>query len=406
LFFIYLGISCWLITKIKFITNTKLGHRTIIILFLLRLIVGLINGYISLYYYPRSDTYTFQLHGLEEYDLLLNAPRQYFTNWFTYDYHNSNVLWNNLSKMLMIKMMSVFDIFSRGNFFINIIFYNFLAFFGPVAFYRIFINLFPGQKKMLLIGLFFLPSLLYFSTAIHKDGLIFLGLGICCYHLFYMMREGASIKRILCLFIGFSILLLLRNFVLITLIPAMTAWLIAEKNRKFAFPVFTIVYLFFIILFFNARRLHPALDLPKYVSTRQIAFVEIANKSQSAVNVNSLYPTFSSFLTSFPQALNHSLIRPYITETTTLLYIPAAIEIIIYEILLLIFLLFRRDQKPDPFISFGIFFSLSMFLMIGYTIPILGAIVRYRSIYFPFLVIPVLCYIDWNKVKAAIHLKK
>jgi hypothetical protein len=300
----------------------------------------------------------------------------------------------------MIKLLSIFNIFSGGNFFVNTVLFNFFVFFGPVAFYRIYIRLFPGKKLLLIIALFLLPSLLYFSAGIHKDGLVFLALGLCCYNIFFMTRDRFTVVRLTGLITGLVIIFLMRNFLLITLLPAITAWLISERNKKFILQTFMLVYLLFIFAFFFAGKIHPSLDLPQYVSTRQIAFVEIAKSGQSSININPLFPHFRSFLNNSPQALNHSLMRPYLTERFSLLYIFAAIEIFIYELIFLAFLLFAQaKRKVDPFVYFGIFFSISMFLMIGYTIPIIGAIVRYRSIYFPFVILPLLCYLDLNKIK-------
>lgn len=413
LFFIYLGFFCWLLNKIKFIKNTGIGERTIIILFLLRIVAGIINGYINLYYYPGTDIAFFHQEGINEYHILLSDPREYFTNLFKYHQQNSGLFdisdsfWNTLRVNLMVKLLSLFNVLSGGNFFINTIFYNFLIFLGSVAFYKIFIRLFPGKRSILIIALFLLPSLIYFTSGTHKDGLIFLGLGISCYNVYLIIRDGFSVKRLLLAMVGLCIIFLLRNFVLITLLPALVAWIIAERRKKFTLQTFIVVYLFSIVLFFNLGRLHPSLDMPQYVSTRQIAFVEIAKGGESAININPLFPHFRSFLNNSPQALNHTLMRPYLTEKFTLLYIPAAVEIFIYEVLFLLFLLFRtKNKKIGPFVYFGIFFSLSMFLMIGYTIPIIGAIVRYRSIYFPLLIIPLICYTDWDKVKTFLHFKK
>lgn len=412
-FFIYLVVFCWLLTRIRFIKETGLGNKIIIVLFLIRIVAGLFNGYINLYYYPGTDTAFFHQEGISEYHLLFNDPKEYLTNIFNYHQKNPGLFdindsfWNNLRGNLMIKLLSLFNIFSRGNFFINIIFYNFLIFFASVAFYKIFIRLLPGKNQWLIPALFVLPSLIYFSAGMHKDGLIFLGMGISCYNLFFALKEGFSLSKLLWLIVGLSIIFLLRNFVLVTLLPAIIAWVLAEKNKNFVLPTFIAVYLFFILVFFNMGRIHPALDLPKYVSDRQIAFIEIAKESRSAININPLFPHFRSFLNNSPQALNHTLMRPYLTEKFTLLYIPAAIEIFIYEILFLTFLLFRSTiKKPPPFIYFGVFFSLSIFLMIGYTVPIIGAIARYRSIYFPLLIIPVIYFTDWEKVKAFLHVKK
>ena len=52
------------------------------------------------------------------------------------------------------------------------------------------------------------------------------------------------------------------------------------------------------------------------------------------------------------------------------------------------------------------FFSFTVLLIIGYTIPVIGAIVRYRSIFLPFIITPVICNINWAKVNAVFHIKK
>ncbi|HUS01409.1 MAG TPA: hypothetical protein VMY77_06770, partial [Chitinophagaceae bacterium] len=315
--------------------------------------------------------------------------------------------WNNLRSDVMIKLLSIFNIFSRGNFFINTIFYNFLIFFGSISFYRIFTRLIPDKKIWMIFALFLLPSLIYFTAGIHKDGLIFLGLGITCYNLFFAIKERITPKRILWILLGLIIIFLLRNFVVITLIPAIIAWVLAEKIKKYVLQTFIVVYLFFILLFFNLGSIHSSLDLPRYVSDRQIAFIQIAKEGNSSININPLYPHFRSFLNNSPQALNHTLMRPYLTEKFTLLYIAAALEIFAYQVLFFIFLLFRcKNNKPDAFVYCCIFFSLSMFLMIGYTIPIIGAIARYRSIYLPIIILSILCYTDWEKLKNFLHFKK
>lgn len=407
LFFIYLLLFCWLLTKIKFIKDSGIDQRIIIGLFVIRITAGIINGYINLYYYSGTDAAAFHQQSIIEYHLLFNDPKEYFINIFRYNsYQHSGLLdiadsfWNNLRSNIVIKLLSIFNIFSNCNFFVNTIFFNFFIFFGSVCFYRIYKQIFPLQKNLLIITLFLLPSFLYFTAGIEKDGLIFLGLGICCYNLFFLFKRAISIKKLLFTFAGLLIIFLLRNFVLITLIPGLIAWFISEKNKKYLLQTYIAVYLFFAVIFFNIGALHPSLNLPQYVSSRQIAFIQIAKGGESSININPLFPNFRSFLNNAPQALNHALMRPYLTEKFTLLYIPAALEIFIYELLFVLFFLFNARKKiTQPFIYFGVFFSLSMLLMIGYTIPIIGAIVRYRSIYLPFIILPITCSLNWNRIR-------
>jgi hypothetical protein len=312
----------------------------------------------------------------------------------------SNSFWNDTRSNIIEKMLSIFDIFSGKNFYINTIFYNFLIFFGAVGLYRVFIKIFPSYSLVLILCIFLLPSVIYFSSSIHRDGLIFLSLSMLIYHLFFMLTGKISWKRILTALFFLILILLLRNFVFIILIPALIAWIIATKKPKYAFIIFLGTYLLIGVLFFCSGYLSPKFDLPAHVSNRQLAFIKIAKGGASAININPLYSNFRSFLNNTPQALNHSLMRPYLTEHLNFLYIPAGLEIFFYELLFLIFIFFRKKNiEVDPLIYFSIFFSINMFLAIGYTIPIIGAIVRYRSIYFPFLLIPIICYTNWNRLK-------
>jgi hypothetical protein len=405
LFVVYLVLCCWLLTRIKFITKTGLGNKTIILLFLARIIAGILNGYVNLHYYSGTDSSYFHQAGIAEYHLLFNDPKEYFLNIFHSNYHDdysrvfdtTDSFWNDLRGNLMSKLLSVFNIMSGGKYFINTIFYNFLIFFGSVGFYNLLINIFPTKKQVLTICLFLLPSFIYFTSGIHKDGLIFLGLGIVCYNLYFQLNNGGGFKRLIYIIAGLIMIFLLRNFVCLLLIPALVAWIIAVKRKVHVLQTFIITYLLFGTLFFLTGLLNSKLNLPGYVSQRQIEFVTLSKESSSAINVNPLFPNFRSFFNNAPQALNHSLMRPYITETSSKLYIPAAIEILVFEILFLLFLLYR-DKTPvkHPFIYFLAFFTLSMYLVIGYTIPILGAIVRYRSIYLPLIIAPIACSIGWT----------
>ena len=413
LFIIYLAFFCWLIPRIKFFRNTGLGIYLLIGLFVARVLAGLINGYIFLYYYPTSDIAFFHLQGIEEFHLLFHNTTEYFTNIFHSNHHGygaflevSDSYWNDTRSNLIIKMLSIFDIFSGKNFFINSLFFNFLIFFGTAALYKVFIDIFPGHKLIVAICIFLLPSVIFFSSAIHRDGLIYLSISMVVYHLFFMMKNRSyQWGKIAAILFFILLILLLRNFVLIIIFPALLAWLVAARKPKHAFIIFFGIYFILGILFFCTTFLPPAYNLPAHAASRQNAFIEIAKGGASSININQLYPNFKSFLINMPQAINHSFMRPYLTEHDNFLYIPSGLEIFFYEILFLIFIFFRKKKlSPPPVIYFSVFLTITMFLVIGYTIPIIGAIVRYRSIYFPFIVIPVACYTDWNKVKRTVKL--
>jgi len=195
--------------------------------------------------------------------------------------------------------------------------------------------------------------------------------------------------------------------VFIALIPALLAWLIANKFPKYAFLSFLVVYALTTVLFFSSGYISPRANLPQYVSSRQTSFIRIGKEGNSTISINPLYPNLKSFINNAPQAFNHAVMRPYLSEATRIEYIPFALEVFIIELISVVFLFYHQKKiLINPLTYFLVFFSFSMLLITGYTVPIIGAIVRYRSIYLLFLTLPMLCYTDWQRIKNSIILKR
>lgn len=416
LFFVYLIILCWLLPRIKFIKNSGIETRWIIGLFLIRVAVAVLYNFINNYYYHDvADATSLNKLGLEEYQLLLNNPKEYFSSFFQ-DSHNNHFsgffdivdsYWNDLRTNIILKLLAITDLLSFGNLFINGLLINFPIFLSSVLLFKVFNNIYQHKKWFVIIAVFLLPSVVYFTSGFHRDGLIFIGVCVALYHFYFLMKKKDRIvMRLIAIILSLMFILLLRNFVFVMMVPAMIAWYIAEKYGKYALSIFFICYAFFLAIFFIAPQINPKLNGPKFVSDRQLAFMRPAGYASSTIYISPLFPNFRSFLNNAPQAFNHGAMRPYLSEKFSLLYVPIAIEVFLYEALFIFYLFYRRrGQKTDPFIYFGIFLSISMFLGIGYTIPIIGAIVRYRCIYLPFIVAPMLCNIDWPKWRIFVPVK-
>jgi hypothetical protein len=199
--------------------------------------------------------------------------------------------------------------------------------------------------------------------------------------------------------LGALLILALRNFLIVVFIPALTAWAISAKSNVSPWLSFAVVYVFFTVLFFTAKYAHPALDFPSAVTAKQQAF--IAHTGGSVVEVKPLVPDFSGFVINAPQAFSLAVIRPYPNDVRHLLSLAAAIEVNFLILLFFAFLIWReKSTSINPFLLFCVFLSFSVLMMIGYTVNFLGAIVRYRSIVLPFLIVPMVARIDWSRIKS------
>jgi hypothetical protein len=213
-----------------------------------------------------------------------------------------------------------------------------------------------------------------------------------------LKEKKMGFKRVMSLITGLLLLLVLRNFLIVIIVPALLAWILASRSKKYGLVIFAAVYLFSCILFFTARYMNPKLDFPHAVVTKQKEFM-LLPKGGSTIPIRELEPTAISFLKNTPQALNLSTIRPYPSDVRHILSLAAAIEINLLLLMFLLFLFWKRTGLISKnLIYFCIFFSFSLLLAIGFSVNNLGAVVRYRSVIFPLLVVPMAAMIDWKRI--------
>lgn len=403
----YLLLFAWLVTRVNFFRNSGLSNAQLIIILFIKILAGIFYGWFGIYYSGLAqmwDTWSFHYQGLQEFQLLKTNPHEYLTNLFHDPYEggflkffgSTDSYWNDLKGNSFIKLLSIFDIFSFGHYYINVIFYSFITMFGPVAVYRVMSNEFSGRKVQVALATFLIPSFLYWTSGIHKDGLVFLGISLIVYHTYFAIKNKKRIgAHLLISFFGLFLILLMRNFLIVNILPAVIAWIIASALIKNKLITFIATYFFFILIFFNLRYLNADLDFPQAVVNKQQAFLGL--QGGSAVPIKELKPTAKSFLLSTPQAISLSTLRPYPGDIKNLPSLAAAAETFLFLVLFALYFIKKYPvDQSKTFIYFCLFFSFSVLLTIGYTVNFLGAIVRYRSIILPFLAAPLAAQVDWR----------
>ena len=199
-------------------------------------------------------------------------------------------------------------------------------------------------------------------------------------------------------------LFFIRSFIALALVPALVAWVLSARTKWPAIVCFGAVYLLLGLMVFNASLITDKIKPLEIITSKQAEYLELAGAA-TKIELISLQPTFKSFAMNAPAALNHSLLRPYLWEIPVMSLLPLAIELFLYQLLFLGFVFLKRKgyyNTNKSFLLFAIFFTLTVFLLIGYIAPNLGSLVRYRSLYLPLIITPILCSLDCGRFKRII----
>ncbi len=411
-FFIYLFGCFWFFPKIGFIRASGLNGIEIRILLAMKLVAA-----VAIAYYfsklPYSDYKGYNNGGLLQYEILKSNPAAFLTKFGDVDQHaaakdlfkSSYNFWTGIKDNMMFKCIAIFNLLTAGTFLLNSVVFSSLTFFAHIGFYKIFRSIYPNSKWPLVGACFLLPSLLMYTSCVHKDGVIFLALGAICtvFYRFLTKTNWPGFKHIAVLGIAFATIFIVRNYILVALLPAIftVAWCKVFPARRRHIVLGS--YLIYTVLFFTSSVISPSLNLPEAVIQRKTDFA-LLGLGNTNLAMNDLQPNIKDFVVNIPQAINHSLMRPYLWEFTQPSVILVAMELLLYQLLLALFFFYKTRErgKISDFNLFSLLFFFSMMLIIGYTIPNVGAIVRYRSIFWVLVLCPIVCNIDWEKLRNTI----
>lgn len=391
LFIFYTAVFLFFLYRLSLKKTFALSFKAASLAFLAKIAAGCAYGYFFLHYYGGDDTWKYHAEGLKELSLLKTNPIHFLTSGIFPEGYNGNQLQaifdsthsfvKDLELTLLFKLLAVFDFFSWGNYYVNVVFYNMIVFSGSYVLYKMFCIKYPEKKLLWLLVVFYLPATLFWTSGIRKDGLCFAIICGLLYQLFILFEKEVSVKRITLAVLLFVLLFLIRNYLALPFIPIVIAYSFYNKKKKNATAIFCSVLVIGAILFFSTTVISTHYNLPLKMAERQQAFLEL--KGGSYLPIDTLQGSFSSYMKILPTALNHVFIRPYMREAGNLLYLFSFLNSILFFVIMM-----RVFIKPEkncvkifntPFILSLLTIALLNYIIIGYTVPFLGAIVRYKA---------------------------
>jgi hypothetical protein len=415
LFILYCGLCGFGILRMPFFMKSGIRPAVLLTLFGLHVLAGCVHNLIAWRFYPEHGDiwFYFQFSFLERHRLL-HDPHLFL-------YYNSS--WDAISHNAITFIQIILDAASFDDMWINTLLLSFPVFLGNTALYRVFRRQFPGSPLSAATA-FLLPSTLFWTSCIHREAMLFMLLGL----LFYWLDKAGSFKgarfshkdgglsrkstrkSFFYASCAFLAIIFFRFAVAIALVPALLAWLFTlhPLPRRKGWIIGGVGASLLLLLFLAAPQL--STRWRRELATQQHSFLVLPGNSK--LYLPELNDSWASLLEAAPAALRNGLFEPLPGSGGQQIYQLFALELLwlwaIVAAALLRLLILHKPTGPFPSDSLPpdrkrasdlralsgsrccILFALFGMLQIGLIIPFVGAIIRYRSIFLPFLVAPCL----------------
>jgi hypothetical protein len=332
-------------------------------------------GYSYLYFtlYPRSADVWGYFDQSRKLAYLIHTPADFVNlalpihgQWADLLHYHS---WNNLKQNLFVLLLLGMNLLTAHNPFIDTVVYALLTFTGWVRFLRLLTTLYPGLEPWWYCVPFLLPTFLFCYSGLHPDGLVFAVLGWISWDAYRVFVEGTRGPVVRLLFL-FLLLAVLKAFLAALLTVLAVAWWLSyiKKVKHSRTWLAGLILLFFVV------------TLPEQVKV-QHEYLQL--RYSGFLPGPPLQVSWSGYLGHLPGALATAFFRPAPWEKAYALYIPCGLEVLV---LWVIALSSRWKRAQSAFYADSwLLITLAYWLLIGFTIPILAALIRYRSLMFPFV---------------------
>ena len=390
----FIGI-CLIIKYSNLFQSKNLRSTFLIIIFTLKFLCGLFLGWMYANYYHQGDTFHY-LHDANIFQsLLIQHPIEYLkviTGVGSTDasFYSQLTLWNDsgLTSLYndtrtLIRLNALIRIFSFGYYEVHVLFMNFISLFGLTLLYQTAIYYSPQKEKLLSIAIFCIPSVLLWGSGLMKEPLQLFAICFAIFQ-FHKLTLLSSPKRIFFFLISMLLLFLSRNYIFIAFIPGLMAWFIYSRYKNLNCTLlFIACYLVMMFVALQLKHINPKYDVALMLYEKQIVYWKnaVVYNANSLINRVPFAPSATSVIKRSPEAFWLVLSQPYLWQCKSLFYYFSAVENSIV-ILLLAYSFFKCDDhelKTNPLFAFSLCFCITLFIIIGFTTPVVGAIVRYKA---------------------------
>jgi hypothetical protein len=366
-------------------STIRLSRKEIAFAFCFKVGLGILYGFVFKKYYGGDDTWKFFNDSLVEYNKLLFQTGTFFKEIIPFDsFHkypgfgeNFRDFLENLESNAITKSLAVFNIFSLQNYYADVVFFNLFSFYGSYLLFKLFTNTWKDKRLLIYLACFFIPSITFWLSGIRTDGLLILSIGFSLFY-FNAWMDAKKNTHLACFLLGLLGVVIFRIQFVMVMLPFLFAWGLTRRFSVKPWKAYSCIFLISLFIFFGSTLFHGPLNFPSYVVKKQQEFMAL--KGNTVFNLNPLDSSIWSFLSTLPQAFLNTFFRPYPWEARGLLQIAASAEIVFFWVVFLMSIKNILSTNREALCWFVFLFAVCAYLLIGFTVPFPGAIVRYKVI--------------------------
>lgn len=300
----------------------------------------------------------------------------------------------------------VFFIIALGlnSFLVSTILCATFSFLGVWQMYRVYTDEFPGLKREMAISFLFVPSVFFWGSGMLKDTFTLGALGFLVWGLNQLVSKRIFNFKTALAIVGASFIIVsIKPYILVGLLPAVIVWLFQKVSSKIKAPVLRLLMVP-VILFLGSGMgfaimsfLGESLGEYKIDTIFEKALVTQRDLKReyyegNSFDIGDFEATLPSIVGKFPIAVFSAIFRPLIIESNNIVMFISGLEnlvLLIFTIRILFTVRFFgwiQILLKNHLLLFSIVFALIFAFSVGLTTSNFGSLVRYKIPGIPFFV--------------------
>lgn len=381
-----------------------------------KLLAGFLVCLIYIFYYGGGDTIGyFESSCLMTRMLFLNQEVYFSVLSGNLSIENLNVYYTSdlccpdyykdPQSFAVVRFVSPLVLLSGFNYFAATALMALVSYGGIWRMFLLFNALFPGMERKLATAILFMPSVLFWGSAILKDTITFSALCWLTVSVYYVfIKPERRLYHFFTLAVAVYLIISIKPYIFVAILPGATIWILFNRIKNISNPIIRISVAPVIMLvglavssllfstFSESLGDYGSVDkaLNKAVVTKNDLTREAYG--QNSFDIGEIDGSVSGLISKFPAAYMAGMFRPYLWDVTNPVMLMSALENT-FLLLLVIRLLLRTGPGffirvfSNPALIFCFIFTIFFAFALGLTTANFGALVRYKIPAIPFFLI-------------------